>query len=93
MYITTMLLLYHLPVLITNFVTPYGKLQGAYYTTEGSSIVTSQKENELTILVDYGQLYENLDKLLKLNTTEYTTKQTLQQEIQTNQRRRVLQSN
>ena len=67
-----MLLLYHLPVLITNFVTPYGKLQGAYYTTEGSSIVTSQKENELTILVDYGQLYENLDKLLKLNTTEYT---------------------
>ena len=93
MYITTMLLLYHLPVLITNFVTPYGKLQGAYYPTEGSSIVTSQKENELTILVDYGQLYENLDKLLKLNTTEYTTKQTLQQEIQTNQRRRVLQSN
>ena len=67
-----MLLLYHLPVLITNFVTPYGKLQGAYYPTEGSSIVTSQKENELTILVDYGQLYENLDKLLKLNTTEYT---------------------
>ena len=73
MYLTTMLLLYHLPVLISiNFVTPYEKLQGAYYTIEGPSIITTREDNKYTILVDYEQLNEKLDKLFKLNITEYT---------------------